>query len=203
MSGINTGPLSLHYVCGCGAVAAYPAEGMGEYGAPYCVVCEGDETMRFAGWSTPAPKTASPPIKMLFRCAPCDKGADLSDWEVADGEGSGAPYCLGCDELMGYIGLSIPEQSIEVITCRDPDGGTDVHVLIEGTEVGPRGRRDYVIDSGAGWDWEDWRDCRDRNLGLATPAARALLLEMYSSPAGGKYIEGKPDNEPWVPASDS
>ncbi|MET4614077.1 hypothetical protein ABIC28_005090 [Rhodococcus sp. PvR044] len=83
---------------------------------------------------------------------------------------------------------------LELIIVRDPDGYTHVDAFLGGE---PIDATEYVIDAGAGADWEGWKETRDENLAAASPAARAALLGHYDDPPGGKYVEGR-DDEPWI-----
>ena len=80
---------------------------------------------------------------------------------------------------------------IETIVVRDPDGPTDVYVFVDGVPVKSA---EYVIDAGAGWDWEDWRARRDANLAAASSdTVRTALTAVYSDPPGGQYVEDRED----------
>lgn len=85
---------------------------------------------------------------------------------------------------------------VELVIERDPDGGTYVQVFADGIEVNTE---EYVIDAGAGYEWDDWKEVRDNNLAAASsPAVRAALENAYKRPAGWQYIDGKPDDEDWL-----
>lgn len=105
---------------------------------------------------------------------------------------------LGCKCAARIVRYLDRPPRVEIITVRDPDGGTDVHLLVDGVEIA---FEEYGIDAGHGWEWEDWKEARDANLESASPGARRILENWYASPPGGKYIEGKPDGEPWLPES--
>lgn len=62
---------------------------------------------------------------------------------------------------------------VEAVVVRDLDGGVDVQVFIDGA---PAPVSEYVVDAGAGWDWDQWKDWRDSCLATASPATQAALL---------------------------
>lgn len=84
---------------------------------------------------------------------------------------------------------------VETVIVRDPDGGTEVSVYVDGEPVDAS---EYVIDAGAGWEWEDWCERRDSMLAEASPAARAELESALDDPPGGQYVDGRED-APWLP----
>ncbi|MFF0818630.1 hypothetical protein ACFYVR_26305 [Rhodococcus sp. NPDC003318] len=84
--------------------------------------------------------------------------------------------------------------SVETIVVRDPDGGTDVSVFVDGAEVETT---EYVVDAGAGHDWQSWREQRDGCLVAASQGARAALVEAFTDPPGGQYVEGR-DGRDWM-----
>lgn len=86
--------------------------------------------------------------------------------------------------------------ALEVIVVRDPDGPAHIETFLGGE---PIDATEFVIDAGAGWEWEDWVEARDANLAAVSPGARAALLGHYDDPPGGNYIEGR-DGEPWITA---
>ncbi|MGV9748080.1 hypothetical protein ACWDTG_24720 [Rhodococcus zopfii] len=83
---------------------------------------------------------------------------------------------------------------VEVIVVRDPDGPCEVETFVDGEPVH---FTEYVLDAGAGWQWEDWTEARDENLATASPTVRAALLRHYDEPPGGEYIEDR-DDAPWI-----
>lgn len=83
---------------------------------------------------------------------------------------------------------------LEIIVVRDPDGFTHIEAFLGGE---PIETTEYVIDAGGGADWDGWKEGRDGNLAVASPKARASLLEHYDDPPGGDYIFGR-DDEPWI-----
>lgn len=78
---------------------------------------------------------------------------------------------------------------IEVLTVRDPDGGTYVTMFVDGVKTDDY--TEYDVDAGAGhmrseWD-EESRDIEaDPDL---TPAFKAAVLAARENPPGSKYIE--------------
>jgi hypothetical protein len=86
------------------------------------------------------------------------------------------------------------QQVIEVVVARDPDGPTVFSVVIDGVRCPAI---EFIVDAGAGWTWPDWTEARDTNLGAASPAARAILLEHYRRPLGGEHVTGRGD-EGWL-----
>ncbi|MBF6202860.1 hypothetical protein IU483_01865 [Streptomyces gardneri] len=77
---------------------------------------------------------------------------------------------------------------MEAVIIRNPDGPIDVHVFIDGLEVPIT---EFVIDAGAGWDWTDWKRCRDRNLSAASSSARLAMLAAYADPPGGRHVSDR------------
>lgn len=78
---------------------------------------------------------------------------------------------------------------IEVLTVRDPDGGTDVTIFVDGVES--HEYIDYGVDAGAGHMRSDWEQtsreiAADEDL---TPAFKAAVLAARAAPPGAKYIE--------------
>ena len=67
------------------------------------------------------------------------------------------------------------------MVVRDPDGAVDIQVFIDGV---PAPVHEYVVDAGAGWDWEQWKDWRDTCLASASPATQAALLAECVNPSG-------------------
>lgn len=83
---------------------------------------------------------------------------------------------------------------IELVILRDPDGPLEVQVFIDGI---PYTATEYVIDAGAGWTWDEWKESRDTSLTATSGATRAILLDWYSDPPGGEYIDGH-NTEHWL-----
>lgn len=97
-------------------------------------------------------------------------------------------------DALGYTVTAMQPTSVETVIVRDPDGGTDEFVFVNGEQVVPQ---QYAIDAGAGWTWEDWQEHRDWMLASASPAAAARLRQSLANPPGGKYVTGRGD-EPWI-----
>lgn len=85
-------------------------------------------------------------------------------------------------------------QKLEVVVVRDPDGATHIEAYLGGK---PIEADEYLIDAGSGWTWSDWQVARDQNLTAASAKARKALLEHYSDPPGGEYVEDR-DGAPWI-----
>lgn len=81
---------------------------------------------------------------------------------------------------------------IELVLVRDPDGGVDSTLFIDGVRIDEADITHHVVDAGAGYDWETWKEDRDHRLRTASPGARELLLEAFTDPPGGKYIDNVP-----------
>lgn len=94
----------------------------------------------------------------------------------------------------GDATASAAAPQVEVIVVRDPDGPCEVETFVDGAPVH---FTEYVLDAGAGWQWEDWTEARDENLATASPTVRAALLRHYDEPPGGEYIEDR-DDAPWL-----
>lgn len=62
---------------------------------------------------------------------------------------------------------------LELVVVRDPDGGTDVTVLVDGVQLDDYD--EYVIDAGRGYTFSDWTESREEAIASASPAAAALL----------------------------
>lgn len=85
---------------------------------------------------------------------------------------------------------------VDVLTVRDPDGGTNVTVFIGGVPV--REAVHHTIDAGAGWTYEDWQDSRASDLAeVANFLPRdqyaqlfSALVDAWDNPPGDKYIDG-------------
>ena len=83
------------------------------------------------------------------------------------------------------------QPKVEVIVVRDPDGGIGTYVYIDGHPASIT--EEYTIDAGSGWQWDEWREHRDRCLAAASPACRAELLDTFTDPPGGNYVEDRDD----------
>lgn len=86
---------------------------------------------------------------------------------------------------------------IENIVVRDPDGRLQIELFVNGEPVDST---EFIIDAGAGWEWEDWVGYRDYALEQASSqSVLDALKEAFDDPPGSEHINGKPDNVPWVP----
>lgn len=88
----------------------------------------------------------------------------------------------------------------EVLTVRDPDGGTTVELTILGKTPDPATVAEFAIDAGRGWQWPEWVEHRDASLAAASDDLRPHLEEWFADPPGGKYIEHRPDGADWLTA---
>ncbi|MGN2638797.1 hypothetical protein ACTD5D_22040 [Nocardia takedensis] len=90
--------------------------------------------------------------------------------------------------------------SVEVVVvCDELSAQPHVSVYLDGVPVAATS---YVIDAGAGWEWEDWREFRDEALSTpSSPACRAELLDVFDDPPGGESMLGR-DHTPWLDGVD-
>lgn len=78
---------------------------------------------------------------------------------------------------------------IEIVSYRDPDANTDLHLFIDGAEI-----TDYTwieADPGAVHDIEQWRESRDAAIRDATPAAAELIKRLYDTSEDSEFITGQ------------
>lgn len=95
---------------------------------------------------------------------------------------------------------------IEILHVRDPDGGCDHTVFVDGAlvegwdvvdgewvKVGDLTVED--VDAGRGYTREDWEENLQatRDAEGYSDAFRAACVEAMGDPPGGKYIEGEDD----------
>lgn len=106
-------------------------------------------------------------------------------------------------DLNGYLGrlhddstLTAPGPRVELVVVRDPDGGTNATMFLDGAELPASDVEEYVVDAGWGHTYSDWIESRDDAVEAASPAAAALLRESYDYPPGHRYIEDAPDGWP-------
>ena len=106
-------------------------------------------------------------------------------------------------DLNGYLGRLHDDQApaeqqprIELVIVRDPDGGTDATMFLDGAELADTDVSEYVIDAGRGHVYRDWIESRDCVVESASPAAAELLRASYDYPPGHQYIDGAPDGWP-------
>ncbi|MFA5712508.1 hypothetical protein [Mycolicibacterium sp.] len=111
-------------------------------------------------------------------------------------------YTLRLGDLNEHLGLgrgshdptpvsAIPEPRVEVVGERDPDGGTDIELFIDGVQVG---FEDYLIDAGWGYEWSNWVESRAYEIASASEAVAASLYQRALDPSGGRYIENRPED---------
>jgi hypothetical protein len=124
-------------------------------------------------------------------------------WEAGAERGTGnaateALVDLGCEVRELVDAEPTPIRALVLVT-RDPDGPGYVDLWIEGKTV--REPDVVVVDAGRGWEWEDWTDARDAAILLARahgPTVAGAVRAAHDDPPGGMYVEGKPDDEPWI-----
>ena len=104
-------------------------------------------------------------------------------------------YLLDVDRAL--TGYEVPVVA-EVLTVRDPDGPTEVHITVLGTLPKVAYVAEYSVDAGAGFEWEDWASHRDESLAAASDAIRPSLLAALAAPPGGKYVMGRPEGVGWL-----
>lgn len=80
---------------------------------------------------------------------------------------------------------------------RDPDGPNEVTVAVLGQEVRGEQVEVFSIDAGAGWEWADWVQHRDKCLARASAGLQEPLRAALASPPGGQYVEGR-DERDWA-----
>jgi hypothetical protein len=90
---------------------------------------------------------------------------------------------------------------LEIIIVRDPDGGTYVHPYVDGAELEHTQFVEYVIDAGAGHNFEDWIQKHDRSTTRRSPkpaprSPSASASNTTTHPVPGKsWVAGHPDTE--------
>lgn len=80
---------------------------------------------------------------------------------------------------------------IEIVVNRDPDGGTDTNVYMDGEPVG---YDEYVIDPGWGYEWADWAHSRAVDIVSASPAAADELRQHVLAASNSEFITNAPDS---------
>ncbi|MGD9622300.1 MAG: hypothetical protein AB7G47_19925 [Mycolicibacterium sp.] len=78
---------------------------------------------------------------------------------------------------------------VEIVGERDPDGGTDIALYIDGEPVR---FEEYIIDAGWGFEWSEWVEQRAYEIASASAAVAATLYQSALDPPGSKYIENMP-----------
>jgi len=74
---------------------------------------------------------------------------------------------------------------IEVAVVRDPDGGTDIQVFINGAGVS---FEEFTVDAGAGFDQESWDAHVEWINSNASEAVCEYLAPILADPPGREYI---------------
>ena len=111
-------------------------------------------------------------------------------------------YTLRLGVLNEHLGLArdrhdpaeaplIPAYRVEVIGERDPDGGNDIELFIDGVPVG---FEEYTVDASRGYEWDNWVQSRANEIANASEAVAAALYWRALDPSGGKYIDDKPED---------
>lgn len=92
--------------------------------------------------------------------------------------------------------MTTPKPSrIEIISVRDPDGGTYIQTFVDGAELSA-GVEIFEIDAGRGYEYSDWIEDLDSSLRAASSdAVRAALREAYMDPPGKDYIDHWPEDQ--------
>lgn len=109
-------------------------------------------------------------------------------------------FTVRLGDLNEHLGLpredrdSTPDQPpfagrVEIVGERDPDGGTDIALFIDGEPVR---FQEYIIDAGWGFEWSDWVEQRAYEIAAASAAVAATLYQSALDPPGSKYIEDMP-----------
>lgn len=75
---------------------------------------------------------------------------------------------------------------VEVVVDRDPDGGTEVAVFVDGNRVDDA--EVTVIDPGAGYDRRDWVDMWREGLYKSTRDAGLAIDEAFNNYANSEWI---------------
>lgn len=84
---------------------------------------------------------------------------------------------------------------VEILLVRDPDGGTDLTVWIDGVRAGDEDYLEFVVDAGRGYTWDDWVEQATYDAAQAGSAeVKAAVLAAYADPPGLQYIDGWPEN---------
>jgi hypothetical protein len=89
-----------------------------------------------------------------------------------------------------------------VIATHDPDGGTWIDVFVDGQRIRDDALDVVPVDAGRGYTWDDWKENRDHWLDRSQREhgrrARSAVEAAFDDPPGGGWIDGKPEEEPWV-----
>lgn len=81
---------------------------------------------------------------------------------------------------------------IEILHVRDPDGGCDHTVFVDGLAIEHPALSVEDVDAGRGYTREDWDESTEWFLDQhpsASEAFKAAVLAAREDPPGGKYIE--------------
>jgi hypothetical protein len=89
-----------------------------------------------------------------------------------------------------------------VVATRDPDGGTEIDVFVDGRLIRDEDLDLVHVDAGRGYDWEDWAEHRDHWLDRAArehgPRALSAVKAAFDDPPGGEYVVNRPEGAEWV-----
>ncbi|GAA2783060.1 hypothetical protein [Saccharopolyspora taberi] len=77
------------------------------------------------------------------------------------------------------------EPRVEVITDRDPDMATEVHVVVDGV---PILAEHTDVDPGRGWALSDWRELAAEHAASASPAAAELITQLFRQGESSEYV---------------
>lgn len=115
---------------------------------------------------------------------------DFRTWR-RDNSGTVADY-----EAERAAAQSIP--NVEVLTIRDPDGPTQVHVFYDGVEITPT---EHHVDPGYGYALSDWRAGTEhvRRATGYSDAFRDAVVAARIEAEDSSYIERDVDDEPAPP----
>lgn len=83
---------------------------------------------------------------------------------------------------------------ITVLIVRDPDGGDETMMWVDGERF--RDWQEVTVDAGRGHMVEDWQESKMWELDHAPAAARQVIRAAYDSPPGERYIDGRPESQP-------
>jgi hypothetical protein len=78
---------------------------------------------------------------------------------------------------------------VEVVSYRDPDADTDLHLFVDGAEITNFSWTE--ADPGAGHDIDDWRESRDVAMRDASPAAAEVIQRFYDAGEDSEFVTGQ------------
>ncbi|WP_019819461.1 hypothetical protein [Saccharomonospora saliphila] len=77
------------------------------------------------------------------------------------------------------------EPRVEVVTNRDPDSATEVHVFVDGV---PILAELTDVDPGRGWVLSDWRALAAEHAADASPAAAELITQLFRQGESSEFV---------------